>query len=128
MSTIPQDLQYTQTHEWIKKNTDDTLTIGITDYAQHMLGDLVYVDLPEINRNVKAGEEVAVVESVKTAADVYSPSAGEIVEVNPLLKDSPDLVNQDPYGDGWLFRIKAKDPLKNVLSSKEYEKVIGSDD
>jgi glycine cleavage system H protein len=127
MSTIPQDLQYTQSHEWIKKNADSTLTIGITDYAQHMLGDLVYVDLPEVNRSVKQGEEVAVVESVKTAADVYSPSAGDIVEVNPLLKDSPDLVNQDPYGDGWLFRIKTKDAhLKNVLSPKEYEKIIDS--
>lgn len=128
MSKIPNELHYTETHEWVKKTEGDILTIGITDYAQEMLGDLVYVDLPNLNRTVTQGEDVAVVESVKTAADIYSPIAGEIIEVNSSLKDSPDKVNQDPYGEGWLLKIKVKSDidLNHLLSSNDYQKIIES--
>ena len=106
MSDIPSELKYTPTHEWARAENDGSVVTGISDHAQAALGDLVYVELPETGRVVDAGEAVCVVESVKAASDVYAPVAGEIVEVNETLAESPEMVNQDAYGDGWLMRIK----------------------
>lgn len=106
MSEIPAELKYTKTHEWVEDEGDGTVKVGITDHAQDLLGDMVFVELPEIGSMVTAGQECVVVESVKAASDVYSPVAGEVVEVNELLADNPDLVNKDPYGEGWIIRIQ----------------------
>lgn len=127
MSNIPQKLQYTKTHEWVKKE-DELITVGITDHAQTMLGDLVYVELPEIESSVEGGQECAVVESVKAAADIYSPIPGEIIEVNEAVIENPQLINEDPYGKGWLFRIRPHDksPL-GLLNADEYSKVVASE-
>jgi glycine cleavage system H protein len=127
MSNIPQKLQYTKTHEWMRKD-DDYLTIGITDHAQTMLGDLVYVELPEIESNVNGGQECAVVESVKAAADIYSPISGEVVEVNSDVIQNPQLINEDPYGRGWLIRVRPHDKhVAALLSADEYSKVVASE-
>ena len=127
MSHIPQQLQYTKTHEWIRKD-EDFLTVGITDHAQTMLGDLVYVELPEVESSLDLGQECAVVESVKAAADVYCPIPGEVVEINEAVIENPHLINQDPYGQGWLFRVK---PFGNsqgeLLNAGEYSKVVSSE-
>ena len=106
MSNIPQDLRYTRSHEWVRKEDDGSVTIGITDHAQQLLGDLVFVELPEVGRTLGAGEEMAVVESVKAASDVYAPFAGEVVAVNEPLDDAPEQVNGSPYEAGWLVRLK----------------------
>jgi glycine cleavage system H protein len=129
MSEIPSDLKYTSTHEWVEDEGDGVVRVGITDHAQGLLGDMVYVELPEIGRTLDADEECAVVESVKAASDVYSPLAGEIVEVNELLADSPDLVNKDPYGDGWLFRLQlAEDAdLDTLMEAADYAEAIASE-
>ncbi len=127
MSNIPQKLQYTKTHEWVKKD-DEHLIIGITDHAQTMLGDLVYVELPELEANVEVGQECAVVESVKAAADIYCPVPGEVVEVNDAVIENPHLINQDPYGKGWLFKIKPFDKAgEPLLNADEYSKVVASE-
>jgi glycine cleavage system H protein len=127
MSNIPQKLQYTRTHEWVKKD-DEFLIIGITDHAQTMLGDLVYVELPEIEASVETGQECAVVESVKAAADIYCPVPGEIIEVNDAVIENPALINQDPYGQGWLFKIKPfEHPASELLNADEYSKVVASE-
>lgn len=102
---VPADLKYTQSHEWVRLEADDTLTIGITDHAQELLGDLVFVELPEVGKVLAAGQEAAVVESVKAASDVYAPAAGTVVEINTAVKDSPELINQNAY-TAWLFRLK----------------------
>ena len=107
MSNIPADLKYVASHEWLKLEDDGIITVGITDHAQDLLGDVVFVELPEVGRTVSADEEIAVVESVKAASDVYAPIAGEIVEINDELVDSPELANEDPYGKAWFFKIKA---------------------
>lgn len=107
MSEIPTDLRYTETHEWVSNEEDGTIKVGITDHAQSQLGDLVYVELPEVGDRVEAGDACAVVESVKAASDVYSPVTGEVAAVNEDLADSPELVNQDAFGDGWLFALNA---------------------
>jgi len=120
MSNAPANLKYTKSHEWVEKLEDGTLKVGITDHAQDLLGDMVYVEVPETGRNVKAGEECAVVESVKAASDVYSPVAGEIVEVNEALADDPDTVNKDPYGEGWIFRL-------NPTDAEEWKKLLDAD-
>lgn len=127
MSNIPQKLQYTKTHEWVKKDAE-FLTVGITDHAQTMLGDLVYVELPELESNFLLGQECAVVESVKAAADIYCPVAGEVIEVNPLVIENPQLINSDPYGKGWLLKVRPfeKDPTI-LLSADEYSKVVASE-
>jgi len=104
MSKLPEDLKYTKSHEWVRTLPDGTLEIGITDHAQHALGDLVFVEVPEAGRSVQAGEACAVVESVKAASDVYSPIAGEVTEVNAALANTPELINQDPFGAGWIAR------------------------
>lgn len=130
MSDIPADLKYTSTHEWIEDEGDGTVKVGITDHAQGLLGDMVYIELPEIGRSVDAGEECAVVESVKAASDVYSPVAGEIVEVNELLSDDPDLVNKDAFGDGWLFRVQLAEnvDLDELLDAAGYAEAIAAEE
>ena len=126
MSNIPSDLKYTKSHEWVRVS-GDTATVGITDHAQHELTDVVFVELPEVGRKVKAGEACAVVESVKTASDIYSPVSGEIVEQNKPVTDNPALVNTEPYAGGWFFKIKLSNPaeLNALLSPEDYKKQIG---
>lgn len=120
----PQDLKYAKTHEWARQE-GDTLTVGITDFAQDQLGDVVFVELPEAGDSVSAGDAVAVVESVKTASDIYAPVSGEITEVNDALEDSPETLNESPYENGWLFKLRPSDPseLDNLLDAKGYQKV-----
>ena len=107
MSDLPGDLLYTKEHEWLRREDDGTVTIGITDHAQAALGDLVYVELPEIGQEVESGGDMAVVESVKAASDVYSPLAGTVIEVNENLADDPEIINSDPFGDGWIVRVES---------------------
>ncbi|TAK75693.1 MAG: glycine cleavage system protein GcvH [Gammaproteobacteria bacterium] len=127
MSKIPQNLQYTKTHEWVKKE-GEMLIIGITDHAQTMLGDLVYVELPQPDSNLEAHQECAVVESVKAAADVYCPIPGEVVEINEEVIENPHIINQDPYGKGWLIRIRPLDENKfHLLTPDEYSKVVAAE-
>jgi len=127
-SIIPTDLRYAETHEWVRANDDGTVTVGITDHAQHLLGDLVFVEIPEVGRVVNAAESCAVVESVKAASDVYSPLDGVIVDVNEALADSPELINQDPYGEGWIYRIKTSATLEGLLDADAYEAIAIADD
>lgn len=126
MSEIPSDLRYTKSHEWIRVMEDGHLEIGISDHAQEMLGDMVFVDLPEVGSTLGAGDDCAVVESVKAASDVYAPVSGEVVEVNDTLGDSPESVNTDPYGDGWLFRMRPEDEneLDDLLDAEAYAEVV----
>ena len=112
MSNIPADLRYASSHEWVRPDGDGVFTIGISDHAQQLLGDMVFVELPDVGAEVGTGDDIAVAESVKAASDVYAPISGEIVAVNPDLEDAPELVNSDPYGDGWLFKIKSQDPAE----------------
>ena len=130
MSEIPDHLRYTKDHEWIEETDDGTATVGITDHAQEALGDLVFVELPEMHRDVDAGDVCAVVESVKAASDVYSPIAGNVAEVNTALDESPELVNEDPYGKGWLFRLTPASPadLEELLDAEAYERVLAEMD
>jgi glycine cleavage system H protein len=126
MSNIPSDLKFAKSHEWVRVS-GETATIGITDHAQAELTDVVFVELPEAGRKVKAGEACAVVESVKTASDIYSPVSGEIVELNQPVTDNPALVNTEPYSGGWFFKIKLSNPaeLDVLLSPEDYQKQIG---
>ena len=126
MSNIPSDLKYTKSHEWVRVN-GDTATVGITDHAQHELTDIVFVELPDPGRKVKAGEACAVVESVKTASDIYSPVSGEILETNKAVVDDPALVNSEPHAGGWFYKIKLSNPaeLNALLSPEDYKKQIG---
>ena len=126
MAKIPSDLKYAKSHEWLRVS-GDVATLGITDHAQHELTDIVCVEVPEAGRKIKAGDACAVVESVKTASDIYSPISGEIAEVNQAVVDDPALVNSEPYGDGWFFRIKLSNPdeLKMLLDAKQYAELIG---
>jgi glycine cleavage system H protein len=126
MSTVPSDLKYAKSHEWVRVN-GDIATVGITDHAQQELTDIVFVELPVAGRKVKAGEACAVVESVKTASDIYSPVGGEIVEVNTAVVDNPALVNSEPFAAGWFYKIKLTNPaeLNALLSPDDYKKQIG---
>jgi glycine cleavage system H protein len=124
MSNVPADLQYTKTHEWVRALPDGTVEIGITDHAQHALGDLVFVEVPEAGRVVKAGDPCAVVESVKAASDVYSPVAGEVTAGNSRLSSEPEVINTDAYGAGWLMRVRPSQKVTGLLSAAEYEKVL----
>jgi glycine cleavage system H protein len=125
VSQVPPDLQYTKTHEWIRTRSDGTVEVGITDHAQHALGDLVFVEVPQAGRTLNAGEPCAVVESVKAASDVYSPVAGEVAAGNPELAVAPELINSDPYGAGWLMRVKATGGKVNgLLSPADYEAML----
>lgn len=126
MSNIPANLKYVASHEWLKLEDDGIITVGITDHAQDLLGDVVFVELPEVGREVSADEEIAVVESVKAASDVYAPIAGEIVEINDELVDSPELANEDPYGKAWFFKIKPTNvaDYDDLLSAEEYQSAL----
>ena len=125
MSNVPTDLKYAKSHEWVRVS-GDTATVGITDHAQHELTDIVFVELPAVGRKVKAGEACAVVESVKTASDIYSPVSGEILEVNQAVVDKPELVNTDPHGNGWFYKIKLAqaDEINSLMSPADYMKQI----
>ena len=126
MSEAPSELKYSKSHEWVRLNDDGTVTVGITDHAQELLGDLVYVELPEPDGELAAEQACAVVESVKAASDVYAPLAGTVVEVNQGLADSPEAVNRDAYGDGWIMRLKPadSDALNELMDSDEYQEFI----
>jgi len=127
MSSIPKTLRYSKTHEWIRKE-DDAYIIGITDHAQNMLGDLVYVELPDPETNFENGQECAIIESVKAAADIYCPFAGEVLEVNEAVVENPQLINEDPYGRGWLFKIKPFErELKDLLTAAQYTQQVASE-
>ncbi|TFH85798.1 glycine cleavage system protein GcvH [Billgrantia azerbaijanica] len=123
-STLP-NLRYTDSHEWVLDNGDGTVTIGITDHAQQALGDIVFIDLPQAGQTLSLKEEVGVIESVKAASDFYAPVAGEVVEVNETLEDAPEAVNESPYGDGWLMKVRLEDvaQLTALLDAKGYEAV-----
>jgi len=128
MSDIPQDFRYTKTHEWIKQNDDGTLTVGITDHAQSLLGDLVFIEAPEAETTFQEGDDSAVVESVKAASDVYAPVDGEVTEGNELLGETPEIINTDPYGEGWIYKIKPEDAgaFDTLMDSDEYKELVES--
>ncbi|WP_109407428.1 glycine cleavage system protein GcvH [Proteus genomosp. 4] len=130
MSQIPSELKYAQSHEWVRSEGNGEYTIGITEHAQELLGDMVFVDLPEMGREVAAGDDCAVAESVKAASDIYSPLSGEIIAVNEELDGSPELVNSAPYGEGWLFRIKANNEseLDDLLDAAGYQELVDSEE
>lgn len=121
MSELPGDLRYTNEHEWLRQEEDGSVTIGITDYAQTALGDLVYVELPEVGQELEAGGEMAVVESVKAASDVYAPLAGSVIAVNDDLTDDPERVNVDPYGEGWIVRLQPTGDAGETMDPDEYQ-------
>lgn len=122
MSNIPSELKYVASHEWVRDEGDGTVTVGITEFAQEQLGDVVFVELPEVGDEAEAEQDIAVVESVKAASDIYAPIAGDIVAVNEALVDAPETINADPYGDAWLFKIKLanQDDLNNLLDADAY--------
>jgi glycine cleavage system H protein len=126
MNELPKNLKYATSHEWARAEDDNIVRVGITGFAQEQLGDLVYIELPELGRKIKAQEQCAVVESVKTASDLFSPVAGEIVEVNHALDDAPEQVNDDPYG-AWIFCVKADDlsALDQLMDADAYQQIIG---
>ena len=122
MSNIPADLKYVASHEWLRLEADGTVTVGITEHAQELLGDIVFVELPEVGANLAADEQAGVVELVKAASDVYAPIAGEVVEINQALVDAPETANSEPYGAGWFFKVKPANPadLDGLLSAEQY--------
>jgi glycine cleavage system H protein len=126
---FPEDLLYTESHEWVRKE-ENSATVGITDYAQSQLKDIVYVELPQVGSTFKKGDSLGVVESVKTVADLFSPISGKVIEVNGSLKDHPQFVNEDPYGKGWMVRLEILDPkeLDTLLSSADYEKRVAEEE
>ncbi|MBB1438011.1 glycine cleavage system protein GcvH [Shewanella sp. SG41-4] len=126
MSTIPAELKYASSHEWIRKESDGSYTVGITEHAQDLLGDMVFVELPEVGDTVTAGDDCAVAESVKAASDIYAPISGEVIAVNESLEDSPELVNSDAFGEGWFFRVMPSDEAEvdALLDADGYQEVI----
>jgi glycine cleavage system H protein len=130
MSEIPAELRYAKTHEWARHEEDGTVTVGISDHAQDALGDVVYVELPEVGQGVNAGEEAGVVESVKAASDIYSPVGGTVIAVNEVLEDAPETVNQDAYGDGWFFKLQITDSgeLEELLDADGYAELCESEE
>ena len=124
MSEVPEDRKYTESHEWVALQDDGTLLVGITDHAQDAMGDLVYVELPEVNQEVEAGGDMAVVESVKAASDVYAPIGGTVVAVNEALTDDPEVINNDPYGDGWIVRLEPGGDEGELLSPDAYQALL----
>jgi glycine cleavage system H protein len=129
MSNVPADLKYAESHEWIRDNGDGTATVGITEHAQDALGDLVFVELPEMGKQFAAKDACAVVESVKAASDIYSPVGGEVIAVNQTLEDAPETINGDAYGDGWIFKLKlaAAAELDNLLDAGGYQQVLANE-
>ena len=121
--SVPGDLQYTKSHEWVRTE-GDTATIGITDHAQDELGDVVFVELPDEGTAFDAGDSFGTVESVKAVSDLYAPVGGEVVEVNSALDDAPEKINEDPYGEGWIFKLRTSGDEGDLLSAEEYEKVL----
>ena len=130
MSEIPPQLKYTKSHEWVEDEGDGNVKVGITHHAQDLLGDMVFVELPEVGRELSPEEECAVVESVKAASDVYAPLAGVVIAVNEALVESPELVNRDPYGDGWLFRLRveSRSELEALVDAAGYEEIVNEDE
>ncbi len=130
MSEIPGDLKFLKSHEWARVEGNGRVTVGISDHAQGLLGDLVYVELPNVGDDVEAGNAVAVVESVKAASDVYSPVSGTVVETNGQLSDKPETINEDAYGEGWLFVLEITDPdqLNELLGPDDYAELLEDDD
>ncbi|WP_299793110.1 glycine cleavage system protein GcvH [uncultured Shewanella sp.] len=126
MSNIPAELKYASSHEWIRKEEDGSYTVGISEHAQELLGDMVFVELPEVGDTVSAGEDCAVAESVKAASDIYAPLSGEVLAINEALEDSPELVNSDAFGDGWFFRVMPSDvaEIDSLLDAEGYQAVI----
>ncbi|HEX6591128.1 MAG TPA: glycine cleavage system protein GcvH [Moraxellaceae bacterium] len=129
MSKTPAELKYASSHEWVRVE-GDVAVVGITDHAQDALGDLVYVELPEVGDSVNAGDEAGVVESVKAASDIYAPVSGEIIAINEALSDSPEIVNSDPYTDGWMYKIRIKDAaeLEDLLSAEDYDAQVEAEE
>jgi len=129
MSNTPKELKYTKSHEWVRREADGSVTVGITDHAQHLLGDLVFIELPEVGRELSANEECSVVESVKAASDVYSPLAGTVTAVNSDAESTPEVVNTDAYGKGWLFRMTpaASSDIDGLLDAAAYDAVVASE-
>ena len=125
MSDIPGDLKFLSSHEWARVEADGTITIGISDHAQDLLGDIVFVELPEVGQSVDAENDTAIVESVKAASDIYSPISGEVIEVNSLLEDQPEIINSSPYEDGWFYKLTPSDlsELDNLLSPEDYSEI-----
>lgn len=126
MSNIPSELRYAESHEWVRPEGDNVYTVGISDHAQALLGDMVFIDLPDVGDTIDLGDDVAVAESVKAASDVYAPITGEVIEINENLEDSPELVNNDAYGDGWFFKVKVEDTseFENLLDAEGYEETL----
>ena len=126
MSDLPTELKYASSHEWVRLESDGTVVVGITDHAQAALGDIVYIELPEVGATLDAGSEVAVVESVKAASDIYSPLSGEVIEINPALEDEPGTVNLSPYADGWFFRVKPSEAsdLNDMMDASDYQEMV----
>ena len=121
--SVPEELQYTKSHEWVRTE-DDTATIGITDHAQEELGDIVYVELPEVGATFEAGDSFGTVESVKAVSDLYTPVGGEVVEVNESLDESPEKINEDPYGEGWMVKLRVSEAGTGLLSASDYERLL----
>jgi glycine cleavage system H protein len=130
MTELPGDLMYTREHEWLRREDDGSVSIGITDHAQEALGDLVYVELPEVGQDLDSGGDMAVVESVKAASDVYAPISGAVVAVNEELGDDPEKINADPYGDGWIVRIKPSEEIDEsaLLAPDDYQTLLDEED
>ncbi|WP_106478253.1 glycine cleavage system protein GcvH [Phytohalomonas tamaricis] len=130
MSNIPKTLRYTDSHEWIQDNGDGTVTIGITDHAQEALGDVVFVELPEVGRDIETGEEFGVIESVKAASDLYAPVSGEVIETNETLEETPESVNESPYDDAWLIKVRVADAtdLEALLDAEAYAHLIEAEE
>jgi len=124
--SVPENLKYAKSHEWVRDDGDGIVTVGISDFAQETMTELVYIELPEADREIEAGDELAVVESVKSASDIYAPVSGTVLEANAALEDDPTLVNSAPYSDGWMFRIRLSDPatLDALMNAADYEKLI----
>ena len=127
---IPGDLKFAPSHEWVRAEDDGTLTVGLSGHAQEQLGDLVFVETPEVDRECEAEEGIAVVESVKAASDIYAPVAGKVVDANPNLAENPELVNTDPYGEGWLFKLMPNeiDDIENMMTPDDYEAFLESEE
>ncbi|SNC76648.1 glycine cleavage system H protein [Marinobacter sp. es.048] len=129
MSEIPADLKYIETHQWVRLADDGTATVGITDFAQEQLGDVVYIGVPDVGATVNGGEEAGVAESVKSASDVFSPVTGEVIAVNESLEDEPEKVNEDPYGDGWLYKVRLEDAgeLDGLMDAVAYSEHVAAE-
>ena len=130
MAHYPNELHYAKSHEWVRHEEDGSYTVGISEHAQELLGDMVYVELPDVGDDVTAGDECGVVESVKAASDIYSPISGEVIAINEKLADGPEKVNKDPYGAGWLFRVKASDEteIDDLLDAESYAEHVESEE